>query len=347
MSLVISLGEMFIRVRRIENYILFTLLLIFSMLMFQIGFIVDCTVLAHPWIFIMHLTFLFFVGPVGYFAYYLIILPGNKLVPGMLLYFLPVLFALAFDIHYILMPPEARKSLLDGLIYSGEVSQYPVIRLLFAAAGLQILAYLSLLFARFLHIWIREGRAAVLLVSMGYLVYTIAASELEITGYIFASPRLILWGCFMMALLFVCTFLTSQRFPRFLQLIIDETGKKYPSKPLLGGLDVDGLIRKLKDCMKEKKMHTNDSLSLKDLAGELGITAHQLSQLLNERLSTNFNNFVNQYRIGDAKEMLVNEPERSVISIAFAVGFNTKSSFYYAFSRFTGKTPQEFRKESL
>jgi len=54
---------------------------------------------------------------------------------------------------------------------------------------------------------------------------------------------------------------------------------------------------------------------------------------------------INQYRIKEAKKMLIEESERSVLSIAYAVGFNSKSSFYEAFSRFTGKTPVQYRRE--
>ncbi len=151
----------------------------------------------------------------------------------------------------------------------------------------------------------------------------------------------------MMAFLFICAFLVSQRFPRFLQLIIDETEKKYRSKSLIAGLDVDAIIVRLKECLGEKKMFMNEDLTLYDLAEELSITTHQLSQILNERMAANFNNFVNRYRINESKELLLSEPHRSVISIAFAVGFNTKSSFYNAFSRFTGTTPQDYRRDNL
>ncbi|MBN2078066.1 MAG: AraC family transcriptional regulator [Spirochaetes bacterium] len=346
-SLLVSAGELFVRRRRLENYIFFALLSCFGALMFQIGFIAQRLVLQDPRLLCLHTTFLYLVGPIGYFAYFLIILPRDTLPPRLALYLLPALGALAFDAWCMAMPAAAQAGFIRTLIYDGELSMHPGARLIFAAAGAQICLYLGALFTRFLVMWVRGSRAAVLAVSLFYLLYTIVASSMTVAGYVVASPRLITWGGFMMALLFISAFLVSQRFPRFLQLIIDETEKKYRSRSLIAGLDVEALIARLGECMADRKMFMNDDLTLKDLADELAITVHQLSQILNERLATNFNTFVNQYRINESKALLLNEPERSVISIAYAVGFNTKSSFYYAFSRFTGTTPQDFRRENL
>ena len=77
------------------------------------------------------------------------------------------------------------------------------------------------------------------------------------------------------------------------------------------------------------------------------MTAHQLSQLLNEKLNVNFYTFINKYRIQEARRILTEEPDKSIIAIAYDVGFNSKSSFYEAFSKFTGKTPYRYRKDAL
>jgi AraC-like DNA-binding protein len=346
-SFLVSLSELLVRKRRMENYLFTALLFCFGMLMFQIVFIVNRSVLASPHLLYLHMTFLYLVGPIGYFCYYLIILPRDTLPARMALYLLPAVIALVFDIYYMLMPAESQVYFLQALLYTGDFSQYPWVRVLFALAGVQIFLYLGLLFIRFLLIWIRESRSMILLVSILFLIYTIAASLLEISGYCVVSQANMKCGCFMMAFLFICAFLLSQRFPRFMQLIIEESEKKSRSKSLVNNLDVDQCIIRLKECMTEKKMFMNEDLTLKDLAEELSINVHQLSQILNERLATNFNNFVNRYRINESKMILLDEPDRSVISIAYAVGFNTKSSFYYAFSRFTGTTPQDYRRENL
>jgi len=346
-SLLVSLSELLVRCRRVENYLFAAFLICFGLLMFQIGFIINRMVLVRPGILYLHMTFIYLVGPISYFCYFLIILPRDSLPARMFLYMLPAAIALAFDIYFMFLPAEMQVDYIRALIYSGDFSRYPLMRFLYALAGVQIVIYLGTLLVRFLVIWIREGRATVVLVSMLFLMSTLAASLLELSGYCLALPAYIKWGGFMLAFLFICVFLVNQRFPRFLQLIMDEAEKKSRGKSQIENLDVESIIIRLKECMTEQKMFMNEELTLKDLAEELSITPPQLTQILNGRLATNFNNFVNQYRIRESKMLLIDEPERSVISIAFMVGFNTKSSFYNAFSRFTGTTPQDYRRENL
>ena len=76
------------------------------------------------------------------------------------------------------------------------------------------------------------------------------------------------------------------------------------------------------------------------------MTQHQLSQFLNQHYNKNYNNFVNSYRIEDARKLLVDEPERNTLSIALAVGFNSYSAFHSAFRKVTGISPAEYRKKN-
>ncbi len=84
-------------------------------------------------------------------------------------------------------------------------------------------------------------------------------------------------------------------------------------------------------------------LTLGGLASELGITPHQLSQILNERLEKSFSAYVNQYRVMEARELIAKEPDRSLLSVCHAAGFNSKSAFNRAFRQVCGETPQQFR----
>jgi AraC-like DNA-binding protein len=346
-SLLVSISELWVRKRRMENYLSLGLFFCFGMLMFQIGFMATGSVLASPHLVYLHMTFLYLVGPFGYFCYFLIILPYDTLPARKIFNLLPAAIALVFDIYFMLLPAESQVQFLQELLYTGDSTQHIWVRVLYALAGVQIFVYLGMLVIRFIILWIKESHVAIILILICFLIYTIIASMLEISGYCMVSVAQLKWGGFLMAFIFILSFPVSQQYPRFLQLIMDEAEKKSRPKSLVDNLDVDRLIIRLKECMTEQKMFMNEDLTLKDLAGEISISVHQLSQILNEHLATNFNNFVNRYRINESKMILLDEPDRSVISIAYAVGFNTKSSFYYAFSRFTGMTPQDYRRENL
>ncbi|HPD77772.1 MAG TPA: helix-turn-helix domain-containing protein, partial [Spirochaetota bacterium] len=91
----------------------------------------------------------------------------------------------------------------------------------------------------------------------------------------------------------------------------------------------------------------DEDISLKKLADELDITTHQLSQILNEKIKKNFNTFINEFRVEEAKSLLVEEADRSILSISLAVGFNSYTTFCTTFSKYTGMSPSNYRKRFL
>jgi len=96
--------------------------------------------------------------------------------------------------------------------------------------------------------------------------------------------------------------------------------------------------------MIEEKLYRDEDLTLKKLADHLSLKPNQLSEFLNNHLNRNFNSYVNFYRVEEAKKILIEEMERTIISIAYLVGFNSKSVFNTSFSKFTGMSPAQYRK---
>ncbi len=111
-------------------------------------------------------------------------------------------------------------------------------------------------------------------------------------------------------------------------------------------LDEDRLRRiadKVEAAMENDLLYRDPNLSLWDLAKHLGVTGHYVSQALNTYLNKSFFDLVNGWRIKDAITQL-NTTEETILVIAYDVGFNSRSAFYKAFKRETGKTPSDLRK---
>ncbi len=72
-----------------------------------------------------------------------------------------------------------------------------------------------------------------------------------------------------------------------------------------------------------------------------------LSQAINEGLGKNFFEFINRYRIEEAKRLLTDPADKkiTVLEVLYQVGFNSKSSFNTVFKKQTGLTPSEFKKK--
>ena len=103
------------------------------------------------------------------------------------------------------------------------------------------------------------------------------------------------------------------------------------------------IATKIEKAMYEDELYLDASLSLQKLAKHIFTSSNYISQTLNETLGMNFFDYVNQHRIGAAKRMLKSSDD-AVLDIAMNVGFNAKSSFYTAFKKETGQTPNQYRK---
>ena len=74
----------------------------------------------------------------------------------------------------------------------------------------------------------------------------------------------------------------------------------------------------------------------------------QLWQALNQQLGQNFFEFVNGFRIAAAERCLADPgDQRSILDIALACGFGSKSTFNAVFKRMTGLTPTAFRSRAI
>ncbi|MBP0903809.1 helix-turn-helix domain-containing protein [Mariniflexile gromovii] len=103
---------------------------------------------------------------------------------------------------------------------------------------------------------------------------------------------------------------------------------------------------KIDSLIINNKLHLNPNLSLKIISRELNLSEGYISQLINKNSGLNFNDYINLLRVNDAKDMIVNGEYNSytILAIGLEAGFNSKSSFYTAFKKFTEKTPVEYKK---
>lgn len=124
--------------------------------------------------------------------------------------------------------------------------------------------------------------------------------------------------------------------------------KKYEKSTLTAGQS-EVYLEKLHELMKIEKPYLNSGLTLQKLAENLSMPHHHLSQLINDKLNKNFFDFINSYRIAESKELLTGPrgKQLTILAIAQESGFNSKSSFNSVFKKYTGKTPSQFKEETL
>src|ERR1700757_3135060 len=109
---------------------------------------------------------------------------------------------------------------------------------------------------------------------------------------------------------------------------------------------VDALMR----LMADERIYRHDNVTIGALATRLAIPEYRLRRLINQRLGyRNFNVFLNEHRIAEAKAALADpaQAEVPVITIAMDAGFQSLGPFNRAFKETTGVTPSEYRRQAF
>jgi ligand-binding sensor domain-containing protein/AraC-like DNA-binding protein len=123
---------------------------------------------------------------------------------------------------------------------------------------------------------------------------------------------------------------------------------KYKTIPI-DAKRVEDIIARLLHFMDEERLFLDPDLTLNKLSLRLRVHYNHLSRIINERFGLSYNDFINKYRIEEARKKLTSpeEKESTILDIAYSTGFYSKSVFNAAFKKFTGMTPTEYRKKQL
>lgn len=103
----------------------------------------------------------------------------------------------------------------------------------------------------------------------------------------------------------------------------------------------------LKLMLRDEKPYLNPELTLTELAGLVNAHPNKLSQAINQFEQKSFYDLINEMRIREFLERVM-QPENkkyTFISLAYDCGFNSKASFNRNFKKYTDKTPSDYLKE--
>jgi len=120
---------------------------------------------------------------------------------------------------------------------------------------------------------------------------------------------------------------------------------KYQKTGLSETLSLE-MKEKLLEIMQREKPYLNHELRLDDISRLMNLSRNHTSQIINEHFNLSFFDFVNRYRIIEAKNLLMQNEKNGLTTtqIAYDVGFNNRASFYKAFKKFTEKNPSDYLK---
>jgi AraC-like DNA-binding protein len=153
-----------------------------------------------------------------------------------------------------------------------------------------------------------------------------------------------IFGLVAMDIQFIYIFLKSAwQTALFSSEIVQEQKNQKPSLKI-ADRQAETYFNILMGFMQTQKPHLDGSCSIQDVSDKTAIPVHHLSNILNQRLEKNFPDFINEYRVKEAQEMLASKKSETLTleAIGFECGFGSKSIFNKSFKKYTGQTPSEY-----
>ncbi len=138
---------------------------------------------------------------------------------------------------------------------------------------------------------------------------------------------------------------------RSLQEKIDEyfaeKGKQKYKGSQLSDTDSRFYLDCLQELMNDAELYLDNGLTLSKLAKHMKMHPKILSQLINSETGGNFNEYINSFRIMEARRLLENRDcnGMTILEIAYDSGFNSKSTFNLLFRKEIGISPKQYREE--
>jgi AraC-like DNA-binding protein len=299
--------------------------------------------------------FVFLIGPVLFFYTKSVVYRRFEWRPGHLLHLIPfIAFTTIFQIYYHIQSSEDQQVIQSAIqqqqlppgFYFSVVVIYCHVGTYIYFAYRQVVFYRQEIQQRFSQLKKRNlDWLMFMLISVGVIVLiTLIYSLLPLATQTFLHTGLILIIAFIFG--FVNTIVWKALNQPLMFSGVEEDTETSRNTASLNDLEKADYHRKIQQAIVAEQAFLNSDLTLEELADRTNIQPKKLSQFINDYYKQNFFDFVNSFRIDEAKRILSTskDPKLTVLEVMYQSGFNSKSSFNTLFKKKTGLTPSEFRR---
>lgn len=303
-------------------------------------FIINSLYYRYPLSVFPFITLVYLYGPLHIIDLHTIISPKTSIPLRLTIHFLPPCIMCIAELIFQFQPAEYKVRFLSNLFTAPMENPFTIVILVGVA---DLIIYLSIVI-RFIYRFQKVsdmGKPMRHVKINSYLFILMAL--LLVTGFILKNQVLMLTGGTLSSFRVMYAYFVNNKNPEFYKFFQRSVKKIRYEKSQLYGLNSEDIKNRLNELMMKEQIFKDFNLQLKDMADQLHISSHQLSEFLNKNLNIDFRSFINTYRVEEAKRLLTDKPDQSIISICYEVGFSTKANFNFAFKRIIGKTPSEYR----
>lgn len=330
--------------RRSDNVLLFVTSMIVAVILVNFVFLYGGIHAVLPSAAFLFFSSIYAVGPLNYLYYRSLVDSDVNIVKTKGIHLAPALCMLIVESIFQLQNVSFKRDIVASFASPVENGITEIILL---AGGISFVLYQFYFIWLCLQLWNEEGMKtgvrALVIIELYNCLSVVPVGIWMLIDF----PELVLVTPIMITSVMITIFLMNNRFPELFMMIEHEIVRKKYERSFLEGIDTDLLIVRLDNLMKGARLYRDYELNLQMLSDKLSLTTHQLSQFLNEKLGMSFNMYINDFRIAEARELLADRSDMTVLQICFHVGFSSKSTFNSVFKNSTGMTPTEYRKENV
>ena len=351
------------RENRAANKWLAFLLTVISLHLIEYAADITGITLQYPIFIAITYPLLFCMGPFYYLYCRYLLDKSYQTTFKTVLHFLPSLIVLLLMMPFYSMPAEQKINLLSGLAQDG-IMKIPTGQLVFMGAHVvQTVAYI---FASYKFIHKKEKE----LKDLSSEVFVVKKLEWLNAFSLYFSIYFLLYFIVVVLLTFINSYQVQVDYllllitsisiyaigysaisnPEIFKALPDlqsfEGHKDSPVRASGNSNRFPELKDKLIQYMDSNKPYLKSDLKISELADALAVPAYHLSQVINDEFLVNFYDFINKYRVEEAKKLLIEDNRNyKILAIAYEVGFNSKATFNRVFKKFTDLTPSEFKEK--
>ncbi|MEM6321077.1 MAG: helix-turn-helix domain-containing protein [Bacteroidota bacterium] len=307
----------------------------------------------------VHMFTLLMMGPSAYLYVRSCTQKNFQRTNLMLLHFLPALFFLGYHLPFYLSSGDDKIASFFQFFLEGNIDYplwVPLTKIIHCTVYFTICGRLVLHYQQHLsntasyidkdfHRWLLLFCSVLLMPLFSVLIFATTSYRLFSATTFYGGFFLFILAVHLAAMVKPNLF---HPFPYQIVRITSEKAEKqkYESSKLQAAQKV-AYLEKIQTHITTHKSYLINDLTLAQLSEQTNISTHYISQVINEQLDCNFLDFINSYRVEEAKLKLT-DPKFShytISAIALESGFKARSTFYAAFKKHTGMTPSQYRKK--
>lgn len=316
--------------------------------------------LKYPFLLAISYPLLFCMGPLYFFYCRYLLDKDYHTSYKTLAHFFPAVTVLLLMLPFYLMPASEKVAYIQGLTSTGTLKIPPGQLVFMAAHVFQTVVYVFIsykfigkkeedlkrissdVFAVKKLDWLRSFSFYFSIYLFLYLVLVIVLAFAKSFQIQVDYVMLFITSCSIYSIGYIAIG-NPEIFKATQEIVTIEAGENNATLPRNGNKYPE-LKEMLLHYMETNKPYLKSDLKISELADSLSVQSYQLSQLINNEFSVNFYDFINKYRVEEAKKLLIEDTRNyKILAIAFEVGFNSKATFNRVFKNVTDLTPSEFK----